>query len=477
MKITTLVGLVVVTGAVGGAAFYFANQGKAVVKSEVASQNRFVPDLVDKVNQVTELSVKKANKQFTIKRTAEGWEIAEKGGYPAKAETVKELMVSLAMLRTIEPKTSKPENYAKIGVEDPGTPTPDPVTPPPTPSSPGPVSAAALVTLKDDKGQTIASVIVGNGKWDGKPGVYVRKAGDAQSWLADGQLSVPSDLGGWVDPQPLSIMRDRIKFAQTTHPGGEKTTISREKKEDHDFTVHDIPPGEELMGANAGDSIGAALAYITFEDVRPVAQVNFEGIKTDAIGKPGPSSEFLTFDGMKILVQTAIQEVPAADPKNPPDEKVWAHFIAVYDETAAPKVPETGAEAPKPGQAADKKPDEVQKEVAELNAKTAKWAFQLPAYKASGFKTTVKNMLKNKPPAPPPSLNEGNQFPPATNPPGAPIPNIPPPSPAPTPAPTGAAPSTPPANPAPQPVQDPKLDPQSPAKPPADPPKPNPGGG
>lgn len=479
MKIVTLVALVVVTGAVGAGAFVLSNKNRAVVKSEVAGE-AFLPDLINKVNDVAEVSVKKGDKVATFKRTAEGWEVTDKGGYPAKIEKVKEVLLGLAQLRKVEPKTSKPENYAKIGVEDPIPGKPDEHA---GHSDAAPTSSATLVTLKDDKGQTITSVIVGNSKWDGKPGVYIRKAGEAQSWLADGQLTIPGEFTGWVEPQALNIPRDRIKSAETRHPDGTKTLVTREKKEDQNFTVHDVPAGSELMGSNAGDAVGAALAYVTFEDVRPVAQVNFEGIKTEAIGKPGPSSEFLTFDGIKILVQTAIEEVPAKEPPAPgaapaPTERTWAHFIAVYDEASAPKAEVTPEAKPgEPAKPADKKPEEVQKEVAELNSKIAKWAYQLPAYKASGFKTTVKNMLKDKIPAPPPSLNEGNTAAPLSPPlPGSPAAQ-PPATPPTTPPPTAQPPTTPPPTTPPSPQPEPKQNPELPIKPPADPPKPNPGGG
>jgi hypothetical protein len=477
MKIQTLIVLVVATGAVGGAALYLSNKGRAVEKSEIAT-GKLYPDLAGKVNEVTALDIKKADKQFSFKQTADGWISPDKGGYPVKLDKVREVLVGLSQLRIVEPKTTKPENYSKIGVEDPGTAKPEK---PETPDAPAPTSNAALVTLKDDKGGTIASAIVGNTKYEGStPGVYIRKAGDAQSWLTEGRLELPSDFTGWVDPQVVNIGRDRIKEAKITHPDGEVTWVSRTAKSEQNFTVHDIPQGEELMGANAGDSVGASLAYVSMEDVKPADQVDFTGAKGSAAGKPGPSSEFSTFDGMKILVQTMEEETQPAKEGKPAETKMWAHFIATYDEPSAPKPPEAAAGEAKPADTGEKKPEEVQKEVNDFNAKNAKWAYALPAYKASGFKTTVKSMLKAKPAEPPASLNQGNSAAPLSIPPAptgaAPQPAPPQPKPATPPAPTGATgtpASTGPTGPAP--AATPAPAPTSPVTPPANPPAPLPG--
>jgi hypothetical protein len=474
MKNTTLIVLIGVTAVVGGAAAWVSTKGRATRKSEVATEMLF-PDLAKRVNDVASVSIKKASKEFAFTRTATGWEVADKGGYPAKIEKVKETLIALSQLKVLEPKTSRPENYSKIGVEDPGTVKPQT---PATPGEPAPESQSTLLTLKDDKGQTITGVIVGNTRWDAKPATYLRKAGEAQAWLADGRLDVPADFTAWVDTQFASIPKDRIKTAEVTFPDGSKTRISREKKEDVAFTVHDIPPGEELMGANAGDALGNALSFQSFENVAPADQV-FSAAAGEMY-KPGPSGEFVTFDGMKIMIQMREQEVPAKEGAEGATKqtKHWLHMVAAYDETIAPPPPPE----PKPGEPtppAVRKPEEVQKEVTDLNNKTAKWAFQIPEYKASALKTTVAQLLKSKVPTPPPTLNEGNQAAPM-NP--MPLPGALPPQDAPAPttppaAPTGSTGPTAPTGEPITPVPAPDSKPESPVKPPETPPQPAPTGG
>ncbi len=431
MKITTVIVLACVTVGIGVGAALVASRGRAVEKSEVATEKLFPELTQDKINAVELVSIKKRDKEFTFKRTATGWESPDKGGYTVKIEKIKEVLLGLSQLKKVEAKTSKPENYSKIGVEDPANSKPS------TPDAPA--TSSTLLTLQDGQGKTISSVIIGNTKWDSKPGVYLRKSGEAQSWLADNRIDIPESFTGWVDAQLTSIPKDRIKRAQLTLPDGAKTLVTREKKEDTTFTVHDVPQGEELMSPGAGDTVAMAISGLSFEDVGPASQF-FPAPAGDESIKPGPSAEFETFDGVKVLVQTADK-----------GGKLWAHFVASFEEkpaavpAATPPTPE-GQPATPPA-AADKKPEEVQKEVMDFNAKMAKWAYQIPDYKASAFKTTIASMLKSKPPTPPASLNQGNDAAPM-NP--LPLPNIirapesaPPPSPAPE------QPAAPPAQPAP----------------------------
>lgn len=380
MKTSTLIVLVAATIVVGVGAALVSTQGRAKEKSEVAVDKVF-PDLAAKVNAVEQLIVRKGDKEFTFARGQAGWEAVDKGGYPAKAEKIVEIVRTLSQIRVLEAKTSKPENYAKIGVEDPGT--VKPATPEETPS------ASTLLTLKDGKGDTIAAVIVGNTRWESKPSTYLRRSGEAQSWLADGRIDVPESFTGWVDAQLPNVSRTRVKSAELAFPDGSRTRVSRDNK-DAKFTVHDIPQGEELSSDTAGDTLGAALDYLAFDDVAPAGQMfPPPPLQTaDETLKPGPSGTFETFDGLKVLVQTVDK-----------GGKLWAHFVASFEEVPAVE----GQPTP------EKKPEEVQKEVMDFNERTAKWAFQLPEYKAGSLRTTVASMLKSKVPAPPASLNSGNE--------------------------------------------------------------------
>ena len=45
------------------------------------------------------------------------WAVAEKDGYPADVEKVRQTLISLAEARIVEPKTANPDFYDRLGVE------------------------------------------------------------------------------------------------------------------------------------------------------------------------------------------------------------------------------------------------------------------------------------------------------------------------------------------------------------------------
>lgn len=389
------------------------------------------PGLVDKLPSVAEIEVKHADKQFTVRKNAQGaWEIADKGGYPAKPDTVKVALNGLALLQKVDPMTERPDRYSQIGVQDvDGKPNTNP--------------APTQVTLKDDKGQPIISAIIGNQKFEGnKRGVYIREAGQKQSWLADGEAEVPEDPIRWIDPNITQITRERIKGVTVTQPDNSETlVISRANDKETNFTVHDLPKGKELKSASEPDALASALSYLSLEDVAPIGSVDFKGGNGF---KAGAHSEFRTFDGLVIACDLAEK-----------DGKTWASFAANFEPPAnpTPAQPEAKPEGDqKDEKAADKKPgekspDQVKKEVDELNGKLSKWAFQIPQYKATILERKMADLLKSdQPPAPPPSM-EGTT---PLMPPGSPALNPPPagtkpitvPPPKPATAPAGATGST-----------------------------------
>jgi len=398
MKSTAVVGLVAAAVAACVAAAV-VTWGRRTDDTRLAGAEGepVVKGLAEKANDIAEVDVKSATGGLTIKREQGGaWQAVEKGGYPVAFEKVKQVIVGLAELRAVEPKTSKPELYARIGVQDPATGAA------PAEGERGPT----LVTLKDGQGAVVASVILGNLKYDTKPGVFVRRAGEAQSWLAQGQVDVPMQPAQWMDSKLLELPKDRVKSAMVTQASGEVLVVSREKPTDASFTVRDVPAGKELRAPTAGDPLGAALTYLNFDDVAPQGELKTEG---EGAAKPKWTADFRTFDGLILVIQAYDR-----------DGKVWAKITPGFDDAAA-----APAEGRAPGL---KSAEDAKKEADALNAKLTPWAFVLPDWKAGSIGVSMVSLLKDTPPAAPASMKGTEmRMPPGGT--GAP---------APSPAPTGA---------------------------------------
>lgn len=354
------------------------------------------PDLAAKAPTVTEIAVNSAGAVTTVRKQGDAWLLVEKGGYPVKIEKVREVVVGLGQLKQLEPKTSKAERYAEIGVEDPPATPAVPATPDPT-APPAEKSQAALVTLKDSSGATLASAIVGKQRFGTPPTVFIRKAGDSQSWLAEGQLDVPREVNGWLDTQVINLPRERVARVTITpaEEGATPLAVSRPTKDDASFAVESLPDGVRLKAPTAADPVTTALSYLNFDDVALASSV------MPADGPAPVTYTLATFDGM-VVTSRVVQK----------DGRYWAAFDASIDESKLPQVPQvTPPEPPAPGAAVDpavqsaydvakkvadeaaKKVEDVRKEVKTLNDRHGGWAYAIPEYKGKVLVTRLDELL------------------------------------------------------------------------------------
>jgi hypothetical protein len=384
MNTKTLMVLGGITVLVAGVAAVTMQSREAAVKGASDSRELF-PDLIHTVNDVSTISIKKKDGECVLKKNGDAWGLVQKNGYRVDLEPVRKTLIGLTEATLVEEKTSDKGRYAQIGVQDP--------------DAEG--STSTLVTLEDSSGKVLASLIVGKtheGKNFGSNEVYVRRAGEAPSWLVKASLDLKDKAVDWLDKKILEIKRDRIRSVDVKHPDGEVVHVEREKPEDTNFTLSNIPAGKELTFPTAASGMASSLEWLNLEDVVPASAVDFTA-------NPGPVCRFTTFDGLTITVTTK-------DDK----DKTYARFVASYEappDTVGPKPDEkkdaaADATAEKGDKKDDKKPEkktpeEVQKEVVELNARLGPWVYIIPTYNKATFTKHMADLVKDKaPPAPPP---------------------------------------------------------------------------
>jgi len=387
-----------------------------------------LPELAKRAGDVAQITVKRAPMEFNIKKDGDVWHVVEKANYPAKDETVRQVVVGLSQLTLDEPKTSRPDQYTKLGVEDP--------VPPPPESADKAVPQSALVTLKDAAGQPITSVILGNPKYGAAgvsgtstPQLYIRKAGDKQAWLVTGQVDVPREATGWLESKFADIKRERVKSVTVTQPDGSVVAAGRDNQSEA-FKVQNVPAGRELKDAGVGESIAGAMTGLTFQDVVPAGSIEATAAPTPAPGapagvpppptpevKPGPKVQLRTFDGLVVDATSVTKEA-----------KAWWTLKAGVDEALVSQLPPTdpakatGEDKPAPG-APPKPPsvgtaEAVRKEVADLNAAWAPYEFAPADWKVRSLNSTMADLLKEPTPPPVPAGAPGSPVVPT--PPGAP---------------------------------------------------------
>jgi hypothetical protein len=314
-------------------------------QDEVAPRNAaqlLFPDLAARKNDVARIHVQHKGAGFDIVFKAyRTWVIPSRDDYPASAAMVKNTLIGMEALTTIEPKTAQP---ALLPYLDLGAP---------------PKGEGTRITLFDDKGQVIASMVAGKsvdiGDATGMIGIFVRKADSDQSWLVKSPVEFKSAPSDWMEKNVMSVDRARIAETDIDPVGAASWEARREKPNDPDFAVTDVPAGRELADPTGADGAAGAIANFSFVDARPARTFDF-GDAARHITK--------TFDGLTVTVETLKQ-----------DSGYWGTVSA---ESAAGH-PEAAAEA------------------REINAHANGWAYKLPDAEGQLFMTPLDSLLK--PPA------------------------------------------------------------------------------
>ena len=217
------------------------------------------PGLAGKADRIAKIVITQGNTTLTLARDKESWSLENRGGYPAKTETVRALLIGLAEAELVEAKTSSKERYSVLELEDPRDKD----------------AKSRLVQLLDDKGNAIAEVVVGKKRSDAfgssRGGAYVRRPGDAQSWLANADINAPIGARDWVQPSIIDIPSAKIASVDIAIVGEEPLKIVRDAGDASKHTLAAMPNGKKLKDNYAIEGIVRAAGSIELEDVRKAA--------------------------------------------------------------------------------------------------------------------------------------------------------------------------------------------------------------
>ena len=80
---------------------------------------RALPELADKLGALARLRLTRGPMTINFAMTDHRWTIIDKGNYPADQDRVRKLLLQLAELELIEPKTDRPELLGRLDLDDP----------------------------------------------------------------------------------------------------------------------------------------------------------------------------------------------------------------------------------------------------------------------------------------------------------------------------------------------------------------------
>jgi hypothetical protein len=335
MHARSLILLASATAALVAIAIVVLASGDRGVSRAAPGQSAF-PALAARLGDVASVTVSRDGTTMTLIRDGDNWLVAEKGNYPANAAKISQIVRAVADLILVEPKTQNPDLYPRLEVEDPGN------------------GKSTLVAVKDKSGGDLAQAIVGKRRYDrlgaGNDGVYLRKPGEAQSWLARGTLDPSGDAANWLDRQIIDISEKKIAKVTLTQADGSKLVISRSAPEAK-FAVEDAPADAKFKSETATSGPATALETLDLEDVKPAGELPVPD-------KNVVTASFTTFDGLTVDLRLM--------------ERDKADWIAI------------SAAGSGPAEANAKK----------IEDRVSHWTYAIPAYKANLLKTKLADLIE-----------------------------------------------------------------------------------
>ena len=304
------------------------------------SGEALMPALATRANDIASLRLSQGDKTLTIERQADVWRLKERDGYPALPDKVRSLVLQLAQSKLAERKTQSPQRHATLELEDPVAKD----------------AKSKMVRLLDGSGRAIGEVIIGKSRFEafgnGKPGIYVRRPSEAQTWLAVGPLDVPLDARDWVSRAVFESDKiASVSWAAPGTPAKESLKVKRKSDADPAFEFEAVPAGKKTKGGESPESVARAYGRIELDDVRKAVAP----AKDASVGKATVD----TADGLSIAIDAQKQ-----------GDDIWLSLTA---------------------QASGKGGGEAKAKADALNARVQGWQFKLsPGTAGQLFKTAAE---------------------------------------------------------------------------------------
>lgn len=314
-----------------------------------AGKELLLPSLALSVNDIERIVVTGPGRQTiaSLAKSDTGWTVDERGGYPADIGKIRQNVLTLAGARVVEEKTSNPELYDRLGVQDIDS------------------EDATGVELAIYTPEETTVLIVGETGVQGE-NAYVRRAGEARSWLVSADLDLGRETTDWVESEFLDIAPVSLQAVTITHPDQSVMRIEKASRDDT-FVVAEVPAGRELSFGGVASGVGSALSTLSFDNVLPDGEKSLDGIAPVL-------ARYESFDGLIVRALSYSTE-----------DGVWTKFGFDVDMALAARF--TGDDA-------TDKDSAVQARAAELNAKHGPWLYKLPSFKSDQLMKRMEDLLK-----------------------------------------------------------------------------------
>ena len=312
----------------------------------------FFPGLSSEIEAINHISIKGYAGSVNLSRINDTWVIVELDGYPALPDKVKSTVLGVADLKINAAKTTLPRLYNRLGVEGPEVED----------------STSLLLSLKDAERKNIVEMIVGklrlSSASQSTPGLYIRKPDDEQSYLVDGVVDITSSKTDWIERSLFDIPAEAIRAVRVEHADGDTYTLFKNEKGQEKFSLENLPSGKKLASELIISRYGSILQDIQINGARSKEKLQKQENSINVL--------IHTFEGTVVeLVAFEHDDIP------------YGSFEFRFDESLLA------------GDEDQEKIDGVKAYVANMNAQTLNWWYEIPPFKYDVIKKRSDSIMRN----------------------------------------------------------------------------------
>lgn len=278
------VAILLVCAVVSTAAAVFGAASRIDFQDTNFEGQRLFPSLLDEAKDVAEVVVVQQGNTMTFERKDGQWTLRESDNYPVHPNLVSKVVFSLANMELLQPKTAKESRYEDLQLGDPSVRE----------------NNAQRVTLKNGGGTVMADLIVGKANYflpeTTTGGMYVRRPGEAQTWLVRGLVDIGVEPRDWLVRDIVDVEPENIARVEVTHPDGEKLIVVPEQGVTGDFSFENLPEGMKLTSEFAPRNIAAILKGFVLNNVQKAGAVQLDPAQAYV-------SEYTSKDGISVTLK------------------------------------------------------------------------------------------------------------------------------------------------------------------------------
>ena len=143
---------------------------------------------------IDRLEIEQGSDRIDVQRKDGQWVLQTRDGFPARAESVQEVVRGLDGLRKSQRMTAKPERHADLGIA--------------WPDASG--TARRVRVFAAGKEKPLADLVIGRIA-SSPAGVYARGSDDPQVWRCAGVVNMPAGVSGWMATPVADFASDQLQ--------------------------------------------------------------------------------------------------------------------------------------------------------------------------------------------------------------------------------------------------------------------------